>query len=83
MSSLRHLNLAVIAEALDDLRNGQLRRCEAMGFSAADLEALKHPNLVSVLINAQVSWCSVRVNSAGAATPAVSGRAHRQGNPHH
>ena len=64
MSSLRPLNLAVIAEALDDLRNGQLRRCEAMGFSAADLEALKHPNLVSVLINAQVSWCSVRVNSA-------------------
>ncbi len=64
MSSLRPLNLAVIAEALDDLRNGQLRRCEAMGFSAADLEALKHPNLVSVLINAQVSWCSVSVNSA-------------------
>lgn len=64
MSSLRPLNLAVIAEALDDLRNGQLRRCEAMGFSATDLEALKHPNLVSVLINAQVPWCSVSVNSA-------------------
>jgi hypothetical protein len=56
------LNQAVIAQALHDLRNGQLRRCKAMGFGDQELEALKHPALVSVLINAAVSWCSVRVN---------------------
>jgi hypothetical protein len=56
------LNQAVIAQALHDLRNGQLRRCKAMGFGDQELEALKHPALVSVLINAAVSWCSVKVN---------------------
>lgn len=63
MSSPHPLNLAVIAQALGDLRSGQWRRCEAMGFSASDLEALKHPSAVSALINARVPWCSVRVNS--------------------
>jgi hypothetical protein len=57
------LNQAVIAQALHDLRNGQLRRCLSMGFSAHALEALKQPTLVSVLVNAKVAWCSVRVNS--------------------
>src|SRR5690606_18452243 len=56
------LNQAVIAQALHDLRNGQLRRCKAMGFGERELDALKHPALVSVLINATVSWCSVKVN---------------------
>lgn len=61
--SLPHpLNQAVIAQALHDLRNGQLRRCQAMGFSEKALEALKHPALVSVLANARVAWCSVKVN---------------------
>lgn len=63
MSAPHPLNLAVIAQALGDLRSGQWRRCEAMGFSAGDLEALKHPSAVGALINAQVPWCSVRVNS--------------------
>lgn len=62
MSSPHPLNQAVIAQALHDLRNGQLRRCQAMGFSVNALEALKHPALVSVLVNAKVAWCSVRVN---------------------
>lgn len=62
MSSPHPLNQAVIAQALHDLRNGQLRRCKAMGFGDGDLEALKHPALVSVLLNASVSWCSVSVN---------------------
>lgn len=56
------LNQAVIAQALHDLRNGQLRRCKAMGFGEEELDALKHPALVSVLANASVSWCSVSVN---------------------
>lgn len=56
------LNQAVIAQALHDLRNGQLRRCKAMGFGERELDALKHPELVSMLVNATVSWCSVSVN---------------------
>jgi len=43
MSAPHPLNQAVIAQALYDLRNGQLRRCKAMGFSEAELDALKHP----------------------------------------
>ena len=49
MSSPHPLNQAVIAQALHDLRNGQLRRCKAMGFGEEELDALKHPALVSVL----------------------------------
>lgn len=62
MSMPHPLNQAVVAQALHDLRNGQLRRCLAMGFSERELDALKHPVLVSVLLNATVSWCSVSVN---------------------
>ncbi|PMR75298.1 DUF2857 domain-containing protein [Billgrantia endophytica] len=62
MSGPHPLNQAVIAQALHDLRNGQLRRCKAIGFDDEDLEALKHPALISVLVNARVSWCSVTVN---------------------
>lgn len=62
MSMPHPLNQAVVAQALHDLRNGQLRRCLAMGFSERELDALKHPALVSVLLNATVSWCSVSVN---------------------
>lgn len=63
MSSPHPLNQAVIAQALHDLRNGQLRRCEAMGFSASALEALKRPSVASVLANAKVAWCSVTIKS--------------------
>ena len=62
MSAQHPLNQAVIAQALYDLRNGQLRRCKAMGFGESELDALKHPAMVSVLANANVSWCSVTVN---------------------
>ncbi|MGE0373358.1 MAG: DUF2857 domain-containing protein [Gammaproteobacteria bacterium] len=62
MSAPHPLNQAVIAQALHDLRNGQLRRCKAMGFGERELDALKHPALVSMLVNATVSWCSVKVN---------------------
>ena len=62
MSAPHPLNQAVIAQALHDLRNGQLRRCKAMGFGDDDLDALKHPGLISVLVNASVSWCSVSIN---------------------
>ncbi|MDQ4398141.1 DUF2857 domain-containing protein, partial [Pseudomonas aeruginosa] len=36
--------------------------CKLMGFGEAELDALKHPALISVLANANVSWCSVTVN---------------------
>ncbi|ONH50918.1 Protein of unknown function [Pseudomonas cedrina] len=58
------LNQAVIAQALHDLRNGQLRRCLSIGFTEGQLAALKRPELLSVLSNAQVCWCRVTVNSA-------------------
>jgi hypothetical protein len=61
--SLPHpLNQAVVAQALHDLRNGQLRRCLSWGFSTQALKALKDPETISLLVNAQVPWCSVRVN---------------------
>lgn len=60
--SVHPLNQAVIAQALYDLRNGQLRRCKAMGFGEEELDALKDPLLVSILANATVSWCSVTIN---------------------
>lgn len=62
MSVPHPLNQAVIAQALHDLRNGQLRRCKAMGFGDEELSALKHPALVSVLLNSSVPWCSVTIN---------------------
>src|SRR5690606_7699170 len=65
MSAPHLLNQAVIAQALHDLRNGQLRRCKAMGFGEEELDALKHPELVSMLVHATVSWCSMSVNREG------------------
>jgi hypothetical protein len=62
MSAPHPINQAVVAQALHDLRNGQLRRCKAMGFDDKDLEALKRPAMVSLLINASVSWCTIKVN---------------------
>lgn len=64
MNTSHTLNQAVIAQVLQDLRNGQLRRCLAMGFTEQQLAALKRPELLSVLANAQVCWCSVKVNDA-------------------
>ena len=40
MSGPHPLNQAVIAQALHDLRNGQLRRAKSMGFDDKDLDAL-------------------------------------------
>lgn len=62
MSGPHPLNQAVIAQALHDLRNGQLRRCKSMGFGEPELDALKQPAMVSVLVNTTVPWCSVKVN---------------------
>lgn len=62
MTTPHPLNQAVIAQALHDLRNGQLRRCKTMGFADEDLAALKEPALISVLLNARVPWCTIQIN---------------------
>lgn len=62
MTTPHPLNQAVIAQALHDLRNGQLRRCKTMGFADEDLAALKEPALISMLLNARVPWCTVNIN---------------------
>jgi hypothetical protein len=62
MTTPHPINQAVIAQALHDLRNGQLRRCKTMGFADEDLAALKEPALLSVLLNARVPWCTVQIN---------------------
>jgi hypothetical protein len=56
------LNQTVVTQALHDLHNGRLHRCLAMGFGERDLEALKQPALVALLVNARVPWCTVTVN---------------------
>lgn len=62
MSGPHPLNQAVVAQALHDLRSGQLRKARSMGFDERDLDALKHPAMASILANATVSWCSVTIN---------------------
>lgn len=56
------LNQAMIAQALHNMHNGEFRRCKAMGFSASMMAALKQPEKVSLLVHAQVCWCTVTVN---------------------
>jgi len=62
MSGPHPLNQAVVAQALHDLRNRQLRRVKAMGFADEDLHALKQPALASLLANTHTTWCTVAVN---------------------
>jgi hypothetical protein len=56
------LSQAVVAQTLQDIESGSLRRCMAMGFTQDDLQALRAPAHVSILVNAQVQWCEVSVN---------------------
>jgi len=62
--TLMSLNQAVITEVLHDLKNGKLRRCLEMGFTAEDLTALKKPEILTLLVNTPVPWCRVCVNPA-------------------
>lgn len=64
MGAPHTMNQAVITQVLQDLRSGQLRRCLSIGFTEQQLAALKRPELLSVLANAQVGWCTVKVNPA-------------------
>lgn len=62
MSGPHPLHQAVIAQALHDLHNGQLRKAKSMGFQDEDLEALKNPAMASILANTNISWLSVTIN---------------------
>ena len=62
MPTSHPLNQAVLTQALHHLHHGELRRCQAMGFDEEELAALKQPDLVSLLVNAPVSWCTVSIN---------------------
>lgn len=64
MSRIQHLNQAVIAQVLDDLRHGQLFKSRRMGFAEEDLDAVLDTNKSFFLANSPVSWCSVTVNLA-------------------
>lgn len=57
------LNLAVALQVLNNMRNGQLRSCLAMGFAEQDLKDLIEPQCMSVLVNAPVPWFRVVVDS--------------------
>src|SRR3546814_652068 len=63
MSAPHPLNQAVIAQALHDLRNGQLRRCKALGFGEAERDALNTPDLVRMMVKDTVSCVSGLVTS--------------------
>jgi Protein of unknown function (DUF2857) len=56
------LNQAVIQQAMYDMRNGQLRRCEGLGFTEDILDALKHPANVIALAHARVQWVTFQIN---------------------
>lgn len=57
------LNMAIAFQLLNDIRNGQLRSCLAMGFSEDHLKDLMEPRCMSVLVNASVPWFKVVVDN--------------------
>jgi hypothetical protein len=68
MATRNPLNEAVIAQVIEDLRNGLLHRCRELGFGDAEIEALKRPEMAYALASAQVQWCSVVINRRAVAS---------------
>ena len=56
------LNLAVAFQVLDNIKNGQLRSCLAMGFEEKDLQTLSDPHNMVALVNSPVPWFRVIVD---------------------
>ncbi|WP_338523608.1 DUF2857 domain-containing protein [Pseudomonas batumici] len=56
------LNLAVAFQVLDNIKNGQLRSCLAMGFEEKDLQTLIDPHSMVALVNSPVPWFKVVVD---------------------
>ncbi|MCL1861723.1 MAG: DUF2857 domain-containing protein [Proteobacteria bacterium] len=64
MNRAQSLNLAVIAQMLDDLRQGQSFKAIRMGLEKADLDTLRDASNVCFLAFSAVPWCSVNINLA-------------------
>ncbi|WVV63677.1 STY4526/YPO1902 family pathogenicity island replication protein [Pseudomonas batumici] len=56
------MNLAVASQILDNIKNGQLRSCLAMGFEEKDLKTLIDPRSMGTLVNSPVPWFKVAVD---------------------
>lgn len=56
------LNLAVAFQILNNIKNGQLRSCLAMGFEEKDLKTLVDPHCMGTLVNSPVPWFKVVVD---------------------
>ncbi|QQD57689.1 DUF2857 domain-containing protein [Pseudomonas fluorescens BBc6R8] len=56
------LNLAVAFQILNNIKNGQLRSCLAMGLEENDLKILIDPLCMGVLVNSPVPWFKVVVD---------------------
>jgi len=56
------LNRFVLSQALDDLRDGKLRRVLSMGFTEETLSLFKDPEHVRQLFDAPICWVNVTVN---------------------
>lgn len=56
------LNLAIAFQILDNIKNGQLRSCMAMGFEEKDLQILIDPRSMGTLVNSPVPWFKVVVD---------------------
>jgi len=56
------LNLAVAFQVLDNIKNGQLRSCLAMGFEEKDLQTLIDPRSMGTLVNSPVPWFKITVD---------------------
>lgn len=56
------LNLAVAFQILNNIKNGQLRSCLAMGFEEKDLKTLIDPHCMGALVNSPVPWFKVVVD---------------------
>lgn len=60
--SVHPLNLAVAFQILNNIKNGQLRSCLAMGFEEHDLKTLVDPLCMGALVNSPVPWFKVVVD---------------------
>ncbi|MGY2170745.1 STY4526/YPO1902 family pathogenicity island replication protein [Pseudomonas gingeri] len=56
------LNLAVAFQIMNNIKNGQLRNCLAMGIEERDLQALIDSHCMGALVNSPVPWFKVVVN---------------------
>lgn len=57
------INEAILAQVLNHMRNGQLRRCIEMGLEPEILAQLQQPAVLSLLLNTPVSWCHVTIDT--------------------